>query len=172
MPDFFCEVVQKLCKKRKNLRVLLLGDGPEKHTLLNKLDKIGVAYTYPGFVDQKELPCYYASAKLFLFPTKLECWGVVVNEACAAGTPVVTCHNTAVVGELIFDRCNGLVLELEADRWAEEISALLDNPAVLGKYSQTAMEMVQPYTYKNAAQGILDALKYVNSQNCSSASAR
>ena len=44
---------------------------------------------FHGYVTQAELPSRYADARIFLFPTEWDPWGVVANEACAAGLPVI-----------------------------------------------------------------------------------
>jgi glycosyltransferase involved in cell wall biosynthesis len=44
-----------------------------------------------GFVNQSELPDYYHAADILVLPSEVEKWGLVVNEAMAAGTlPVVS----------------------------------------------------------------------------------
>lgn len=160
MPGFFVEVVRKLHRERPSLRVLLLGDGPLRETTLAALREDGVDFEAPGFLGQDELPARYASARLFLFPTLQECWGVVANEACAAGTPVVTCDNTAVDGELVVHGENGLVLPLDAEVWAREVARLLDDGPTWERFSQSSREKVAKYTYAAAAQGIVDAVRH------------
>ena len=161
MPFFFCEVAELLKKQRGRLRVLLIGDGPLREETLARLAAAGVEYDYPGFLSQEELPARYASAKIFLFPTLQECWGVVVNEACAAGTPVITCDNTAVDGELIDHEVTGLVLPLDAQTWAHEADKLLTDPDVWTRLSLAARERVGAYTYSSAAKGIVAAIRFV-----------
>ena len=161
MPDFFCEVARLIKEKRGTVRVLMLGDGPLRHSTLQKLDKLDIAHECPGYLPQEALPEQYARAKLFLFPTRQECWGVVVNEACAAGTPVITCGNTAVDGELVRDQVNGRVLPLDAARWADAACALLDTETDWSAYSRAARHQVRPYTYRQAGQGIIEAIQHV-----------
>jgi glycosyltransferase involved in cell wall biosynthesis len=43
-----------------------------------------------GYVEDGELPRYYAMADLFVFPSLLEGFGLPIAEALACGTPVVT----------------------------------------------------------------------------------
>ncbi|WP_293996586.1 glycosyltransferase family 4 protein [Sphaerotilus sp.] len=163
MPDFFCEVARLVQQRRGTLKVLLIGDGPLRAQTLQTLSDLGIAHDCPGFLSQAELPARYASAKLFLFPTRQECWGVVVNEACAAGTPVITCDNSAVDGELVQEGVNGRVLPLEAAQWAQAALALLDDEAQWSAYSRASRETVAPYTHQNAGQGIVQALQHVSS---------
>lgn len=161
MPEFFCEVARLIKQQRGTLKVLLIGDGPLREQTLSALTEMGIEYEYPGFLSQDALPERYASAKLFLFPTRQECWGVVVNEACAAGTPVMTCDNTAVDGELVVDGVNGHVLPLDAGRWADAALALLEDATRWDAFSQASRARVSAYTYPQAAQGIVDAVQSV-----------
>lgn len=161
MPDFFCEVARLVKQRRGTLKVLLIGDGPLRDQTLTTLTAMGIEHEYPGFLSQDALPERYASAKLLLFPTRQECWGVVVNEACAAGTPVITCDNTAVDGELVVEGVNGHVLPLDTQRWADAALALLENVSQWAEFSRVSRERVSAYTYGHAAQGIVDAVNSV-----------
>ncbi len=114
MPFFFAEVAKHLKLKLPGLRVLLLGDGPEREALLADLRAAEIDFHYAGYVSQAALPTYYAAAKILLFPTKLDPWGLVANEACAVGVPVITCANAGVAGDLILHGYNGYILELDA----------------------------------------------------------
>lgn len=160
MPLFFAEVAKLLKTKKPDLRVLLMGDGPQREAVLEILRAGKVDFHYAGFLSQAELPHYYASAKILLFPTMLEPWGVVANEACAAGVPVITCPNAGVAGDLVIDGYNGFVLELNAHVWCEQAWKLLNDETLLNAFSQNALTKVQDYNYDAAADGVVSALKY------------
>jgi glycosyltransferase involved in cell wall biosynthesis len=160
MPFFFAEVAVLLKRKRPEVRVLLMGDGPQREVVLNVLRANEISFHYAGFLSQSELPRYYAATKLFLFPTKLEPWGVVANEACAAGVPVITCENAGVGGDLVLHGYNGFVLELDAEIWCQHILDLLNDERRLRDFSQNALAKVQDYNYEAAARGIIAALNH------------
>jgi glycosyltransferase involved in cell wall biosynthesis len=74
------------------VNVLFVGDGaladPVRATLGSLGSRRGVV---TGFVNQAELPSYYHAADVFVLPSQFEPWGLVVNEAMAAGVlPVVS----------------------------------------------------------------------------------
>ena len=115
--DFSIDVIEKILIEKKNLKVKIVGYGPLKDRIITRLNKSGVAYKYGGFVNPSKLNKEYSSAKLFLFPTEYDGWGIVANEACMAGTPVITCGNAAAANELIINKFNGLVLKLSAKLW-------------------------------------------------------
>lgn len=54
---------------------------------------------YLGFVDADELPVFYAGARLFVFPSLYEGFGLPVLEAMASGVPVV-CSNASTLPEV------------------------------------------------------------------------
>jgi glycosyltransferase involved in cell wall biosynthesis len=160
MPLFFAEVIKRLKAKKPDLRVLLLGDGPLRLELLEALRKTEVDFHFAGYVAQANLPAHYASAKLLLFPTLLDPWGVVANEACAAGVPVITCPNAGVAGDLIVDGYNGYVLDTDAATWCEHAWKLLNDDVLRNTFSRRALQKVQEYNYDAAAKGILEAVQF------------
>lgn len=160
MPLFFVEVASLMKTKKPDLRVLLMGDGPQREAVLDALKTRGISFDYPGFVSQADLPRYYAAAEMLLFPTLLDPWGVVANEACAAGIPVITCPNAGVADDLILNGYDGFVVELDAAAWAERAWTLLSDRTLLDVFSRNALTKVQDYNYKAAAKGIVDAVTF------------
>ena len=80
-PFFFVEVAKKLSSHYPNLSILILGSGELEDNLLSEMNKLNINYTFPGFVQQDELPKYFSESKIFLFPTLNDPWGIVANEA-------------------------------------------------------------------------------------------
>lgn len=112
-----------------------------------------------GFASQADLPQRYAASRLFLFPTTWDPWGVVANEACAAGLPVLVSPHAGVVPELVADGDNGRVLELDVGAWGHAAAALLSDPVAYARASQRSRERVAPYTYDNAAAGLVAGIR-------------
>jgi glycosyltransferase involved in cell wall biosynthesis len=68
---------------------IFVGDGPLAEQVRASLDPARGAVT--GFINQTLLPSYYHAADVLVLPSEAETWGMVVNEAMAAGTlPVVS----------------------------------------------------------------------------------
>lgn len=158
MPLFFADVVAQLASRVPKLSVLVIGDGVLREPMQQALAKlVNVHTTFTGYLQQSELPAYYVQGKIFCFPTKRDAWGIVANEACASGMPVITCANAGCAVELIAHNHNGYVLPLEANSWAEHIERLLRDEMLLAEMSQNAIRSVDEYTYDHAAQGIMNA---------------
>ena len=164
LPLFFAEIVKKVSKEIPNLKILILGDGPMKQELLSKLDGSGIDYHYAGFVAQEELPKYYSNARLFLLTTRVDAWGVVVNEALASGVPVLTTPYAGVVNDLLIDGQNGYVLEVDSGAWSSKVVKILNSPYLWRTLSQNAKESTKEFNFYNAANGIINACEYAKAK--------
>jgi glycosyltransferase involved in cell wall biosynthesis len=70
--------------------ILFVGDGALAPRIRASLRARGTG-AVTGFVTQSQLPCYYHAADVLALPSEHEPWGLVVNEAMAAGVlPVVS----------------------------------------------------------------------------------
>jgi glycosyltransferase involved in cell wall biosynthesis len=159
LPFFFIEIAKQVKETLGYCRVLILGSGILKEEMFRKLDEYGIEYDYPGFVENKRLPGYYAKAKIFLFPTQNDTWGVVANEAMAAGLPVITCENAGVAHDLVIHEQTGYVLPVEKDIWAEKIVSMLNDQTLYERLSANAWQHVQHYNFQNAANGFIEAIQ-------------
>lgn len=157
MPFFFLEVAKKLKKHKEDLKVLLIGSGPLRNTVLKELNQNEINHDFPGFVQQDDLPKYCASSRLLLFPTQSDPWGIVANEASAVGVPVVTCDNAGAANDLIIDGVTGFVLALDSDLWVKKILELLDDKGLYDKMSKAAIKKVQEYNFDVAVEGFIKA---------------
>lgn len=162
LPFFFAEIAERVARKIPNLKVLILGDGPLKEEFLGKLKTAKIDFHYAGFVSQDKLPLFYSNSKAFLFTTRMDPWGVVVNEAMASGTPVFTTQFAGVTNDLVVDGENGFVLPINSQVWAEKITELLSDEVAWCRLSSLAKKSVMKFNYKVAAKGIVDACKFVS----------
>jgi glycosyltransferase involved in cell wall biosynthesis len=120
-----------------------------------------VECSFPGFALQRDLPQWYCRSRVFLFPTQWEPWGVVVNEACAAGLPVVISPTAGSADELVLHGDNGYVLPLNVDQWVDAIVKLLSDEALYSRMAKRSTEIVKEYSYLNAARGLANACRRV-----------
>src|SRR5271170_3926625 len=72
------------------MRLAIVGDGPLRGDLERQFK--GTATAFAGYLKGDELASAYASADLFVLPSRTETLGLVLLEAMAAGCPVVACR--------------------------------------------------------------------------------
>ena len=97
-----------------NTRLALVGDGPARAHLERYFADLPV--TFMGYLRGERLSQAYASADIFVFPSRLETFGLVVIEAMAAGLPVVAAR-VGGVGDMVREGVNGYSFE-SGDRTA------------------------------------------------------
>jgi 1,2-diacylglycerol 3-alpha-glucosyltransferase len=89
--------------------LVLLGDGPLAAELHAAIAGHGLeAFVHlPGFLQYEELPRYYGLASAFVLPSTTEQWGLVVNEAMAAGLPILVSTRCGCAEDLVRSGVNG-----------------------------------------------------------------
>jgi glycosyltransferase involved in cell wall biosynthesis len=161
-PMFALDVAEELARRlRRKVRLLYVGAGEEEERVrIASSGKAQLVDThFHGFAKQGELPSLYRSARIFLFPTLADVWGVVANEACAAGLPVIVSPHAGVAGELVLDGENGYVCPLDANLWASRAATLLTDRELWERFSRRSRALVSEYTFDNAASGLVEACR-------------
>lgn len=161
-PVFALEVAHGVARRTgRRIRLAVLGSGPLQQALQLRAAQLGseVELVAPGHVSQADVPAWFASARVFLFPSSWDAWGVVANEACHAGVPVIVTPHAGVAGELIRDGVNGYVRPLDLDSWIEAATRLIESPELRADMSSRAMASVQAYSADSAARGIAEAVR-------------
>lgn len=136
--DLLATAFALLCEKRKDVALVLAGDGPSRSKLQKQL--AGLPAWFVGQQGDQELASLYASADLLVFPSRTDTLGQVVLEALSCGLPALVSSDGGPQ-ELVEDGTTGMVLPpTNAGAWASAIGSLLDDPALRRKMGQAARE--------------------------------
>jgi len=140
---------QVLRNKYKVENVQLVIGGGRGHNYDERIDVLVEQYKlkddviFPGYIDNEDLPILYKLAKVFVFPSLYEGFGIPPLEAMASGTPVVV-SDKSCLPETVGDA--GLVVDPEdSEVFAEAIyRAMYDEPlryALIEKGYKRAKEL-------------------------------
>lgn len=146
------EAIAKL-DKQKQLPLVLVGNGKKYlKNLLKLAQNLNVKVIVLDNLPFSELPNIYQSAKVFVYPSFTEGFGIPVLEAMASNTPVVTTRNTSMA-EIIQDETN-LISADNIGEITEKISYFLVNPqfANTEKHYTRALD----FSEKKFARQVLD----------------
>ena len=143
--------------------LVICGKGQEEISLRNLIgkNKLDSCIHLSGFVTYKAIVDWYGLANAFVHPAIQEQWGLVVNEACAAGLPILCSRTVGACHELVQDYQNGLLFDPES---GQDISRTLISIHQLDVSSRTSMgqlsqALVAKYSPQRFADGLIDAIK-------------
>jgi glycosyltransferase involved in cell wall biosynthesis len=96
--------------EQQQLSLVILGDGPLRAQLEDQVAALGLQHSVqlPGPCSYSELPIRYGLAEAFIHASTVEQWGLVVNEAMAAGLPVLASSTCGCAPELVQPGVTGL----------------------------------------------------------------
>jgi len=112
-------------KRRKDLKIYIVGEGPLRPALERKIREENLEDTVKllGNVDEKEKLELLARSEALIHLGYPEGFGIVVIEALATGTPVIT-YNLPPVNEIIRNHVHGLLIE--KDNVAQLARSIMD----------------------------------------------
>ncbi len=115
----------------ENARLLLVGRKAELPQMLAALPAaVRERIRYAGFQSPDALPGFFAQADVFVLPSRYDGWGVVVNQALAAGLPVL-CSDQVGAGFDLVSTENGFTFRAD-DRadLTEKMRRFTNTPAL------------------------------------------
>lgn len=142
--------------------LVLLGDGDLRASLERQRDALGLAthVHMPGFRQYDELPSYYGTAGCFVHASTVEQWGLVVNEAMAAGLPVIVSDRCGCAPVLVRNGVNGFTFsphDGEALTTAMEAIAAVEDD---GAMRQASLALVAECAPDRFGEGMAGAARY------------
>ena len=142
-----CHAVRTVAELRAegfDLRLRLVGDGPEKAAVLERIqqEKLEDYVTVTGFLPAAQVRREMAEAEIFLFTSdRREGWGAVLSEAMEMGCAVVASREAGATGHLVRDGENGLTYETEA-QLTGQLRRLLTDAALRDRLGTAARETI------------------------------
>ncbi len=139
------------------LRLLLAGGGPEQDSLRERL---GGLASFLGWLSGAELARAYASADIFLFPSRTDTFGQVILEAQASGLPVIAVAEGGPLS-LIEDGVSGLLREADPEALALALLELAGSPLRRERLARAALRAVRARTWERSLGLLGDGYRQV-----------
>lgn len=112
-----------------------------------------------GFVAEEDKAALYAAARVFLYPSRYEGFGLPPLEAMACGTPVIV-SNAASLPEVVGDA--GILLDADDARgWRDALRAVLQKDAQWNNLRARGLEQAKKFSWERAARATLAVYRSV-----------
>ena len=144
--DLLIDAFAAVAGDRPNWDLLVAGDGLLREQLPERIpNSIQPRVFWLGFLQQEECVAAYHAAAALVLPSDQEPWALVVQEALAAGLPVIASDAVGAAREMVDDRVNGRVFP--AGDLAALKQAILDvtDPGHIGRYRDHANASLVEY---------------------------
>ncbi len=148
-------------RERGDTQLLLVGSGGNEAAYRARCVALGIEdrVVFAGFIPAHEVARYYGIADLLVLPSRSEIWGLVINEALAAGLPVVASDAAGASADLVRDGENGYVVpsrapESLAKALGRYFSATTDREAM----RSAARESIRPFSIAAMAEAFEQAV--------------
>lgn len=138
--------------------LVIVGTGPSKQVLKKSVppDLAGSLYWY-GWASYNDLPALYHGASCFILPSIKEPWGLVVNEAMAAGLPVLVSENCGCLPELCHWGVNGFGFEpLDVEQLAKLMLKMSSGQVDLDVMGEESKRIIRDYTPETWARTVIE----------------
>lgn len=146
----------------RHLPLEIVGEGPEERALRDEATRRNLNVSFLGHLDREELRERYRKADVFVFPSRSDPWGLVLNESMAAGCVPIASTAAGATTDMVLDGKTGLVVD--SDDVAGLQAALLrlsSDRKLLSQLSANALVHACEATAERCAEGFTNALRAV-----------
>lgn len=137
--------------------LLFIGDGPLRGELEARRATSPRRSAQIGFVNQQSLGEWYGASDVLVLPSGHEPWGLVVNEAMAAGLAVVVSDAVGSADDLVAEATGRVFPVGDIDALALALDAVVGQPVTLRAMQRAAVERVARYDIEATARGVEEA---------------
>ncbi|MDA8342808.1 MAG: glycosyltransferase family 4 protein [Actinomycetota bacterium] len=130
--------------------LVVAGDGAERERLGALATSLGIAdrVHFPGRLDRDDVAAAMAGAELFVMPSRLEPFGIVVLEAWRAGVAVLATGRGGPP-EFVTDGVDGVLVDpTDPSRFAELLAGLLADPARRARLAAAGRARVEDFAWQ------------------------
>lgn len=114
---------------------------------------------FPGFIDENDKPALYALARVFLYPSHYEGFGLPPLEAMACGASVIS-SNASSLPEVVGSA--GVLLSPDDPKaWREALDAILADEARAHAMRKAGITQARKFSWERAARETLDVYRAV-----------
>ena len=153
--EFLINTLKTLVKDNKNIKLLIVGDGPDSDKFKNMVKTLDIEdnVIFTGKVDWNEIQYYYHISNLFVTASKSETQGLTVIEAMASGI-IPLCINDEAFASAVVNELNGYIFKNESD-YIKLVKELMNNSKQRNQVSKQARIQAEHLSSKTYAENVL-----------------
>ena len=153
---FLIDSQKELVKKHNNIKLIIVGDGPDKDEYEKYSKSLGLEKNviFTGKAAWEDMPYYYNMSTVFATASKTETQGLTVIEAMASNV-VPVCMRDEAFQSMVTEELDGLFFETN-EEYEKQILRLYENKKELEKFDKQARIQAETYSSKYYAERVLE----------------
>lgn len=154
---FLLQVVDRVRHQRPEVLFLIAGEGPARHSLEHDVKHrgLGAHVKFIGYMERTTaLNNCYRAADIFIFASRTETQGLVLLEAMAQGTPVIS---TAELGtrDVLREGAGVWIAQEDVSDFADKVVRLLADPSARQELGHAGRDYALGWSAERQAQRLL-----------------
>jgi glycosyltransferase involved in cell wall biosynthesis len=152
--DLLLLAFDRLIAKGIDARLLLVGREADLPNFLEMVSPVARArIRYEGFQPPESLPEYFGKSDVFVLPSRHDGWGVVINQALAAGMPIITSNTVGAGLDFVENGINGMCVPVDdVDALYGAMETLAINPDLAPQWGKRSRERARDLTPEAGAE--------------------
>ena len=154
------ELVRRFCDiKQENVKLLLVGGGPDEDVFVNQVKKLGIEdrVIFTGMVCPEDVGMYYQLGDLFVNFSVTETQGLTYIEALASGLPLLVKYDSNLEG-VIESGYNGYSFT-EDDEFIKLFNKIYSNPIIFNEITNNSSKAIAKFSAENYGKTVEDIYK-------------
>jgi len=171
-PELLVSAFARVLEVVPDAKLAIAGCGRQKDSLFRQVKSLNIANSVfmVGELAKEKVAQLMAAADIFVLPSKMESFGLVLLEASATGVPVV-CSNAGGVPEVFQDGFNALLCPPGDDiAMTKAIIRLIQDRELAKSISANAVATSRRFTWEMTAERTIRIYEEVLQENASSCS--
>lgn len=156
------DIAVESAKKLPNIKFKFIGTGNRTDLFIkeNNIKDSNNIEVIP-FLKKEDLKEEYRKCRLFVLPSRQECWGLVINEAASFGTPIISTYGSGAAIEFLSEKYKKYLVNPES---VEELIEAIKEVWTIDKnkeYSEYLIEKSKKYNIEDSVKYHLKAFEII-----------
>lgn len=154
--NLIVDAFHALQQQHPDIKLLIVGDGPERSNLTEKVAdyRIAESVQFAGKQKYEDIPNFLNQSHIFIMASAFEGLPVAMIEALSCGLPVVM-PDIGDISDIAVDGYNALLIdEIILDSYVEALSELLTNLALYRDLVQGALETREKFIAEYSLENV------------------
>lgn len=149
-------LIKSLKTLDSNYKLLMVGDGPYKKEIENKVKKEKIDnIIFTGYLDRNNVSLAYQVSDIFVFSSTSETQGLVIAEAMGCGLPIIALKDAAM-SDMVENGINGYLTNKNYKEFSEKIMKLFKDKKLYKKMSEQSIKKSKEFSIQKKTKELIN----------------